>query len=169
MRQVNTVFSPLSTICWLPSPTDWPEAKQMVDLSTFSGRLDYAIAAHGLTNAGFAHMVDQDKGQQMVTNWRSRHRVGGPSLAIVRAILHKTNMEWLNENIGSPFKVADQDGELMQIKLALSCLVAAMAKHRPAEGEDAAAAIRDLPECVPGSTLDELAEALEAAAGRQQR
>ena len=79
-----------------------PDHKQMVDLSTFGARLDYALEAHGIDNAEFARRIHPETGQQTVGNWRRRERIGQPSHAAVRAILPFASVEWINDGVGDP-------------------------------------------------------------------
>jgi hypothetical protein len=67
----------------------------------FSARLNMALERQGLSNADFAAKLGHT-GQQKINRWRARGQVGGPTLRLVRAILSKTSMEWLNEGTGSP-------------------------------------------------------------------
>ena len=69
----------------------------------FSSRLDAALAMHGLDNAAFAKKLGVH-GQQHIHQWRTRGRIGGPSIPKVRAILERTDMEWLLYGIGEPHR-----------------------------------------------------------------
>jgi hypothetical protein len=73
----------------------------MVDSPSFPDRLDAALAMNGLDNATFAAFFGHN-GQQLVNGWRRRGRVGQPSVRRVKQILPATNMDWLQDNIGSP-------------------------------------------------------------------
>lgn len=67
----------------------------------FEARLDAALAMNGLGNAEFAAAFGP-AGQQLVHGWRKRGRIGTPSVAKARAILPKTNMDWLQDGVGDP-------------------------------------------------------------------
>jgi hypothetical protein len=73
----------------------------MIDMPDFNDRLDYALSMHGVNNAWLAAQFGPT-GQQTVRGWRDRGRVGGPSLRRVRDLLPKTNIDWLQDNVGEP-------------------------------------------------------------------
>lgn len=95
------MFTDKSTVWGLPPTDGKSENKHMVDSLTFSERLDLALALNGLDNKAFASHFGHG-GQQMVNRWRSRGRVGQPSVPMVRSILPRTNMDWLQEGVGEP-------------------------------------------------------------------
>lgn len=72
----------------------------MVDYESFEARLDYALQVHGMTNAEFAQGVHPETGQQTVTNWRRRKRIGSPSHQVVRSLLPGVSVEWINDGVG---------------------------------------------------------------------
>jgi hypothetical protein len=74
----------------------------MVDAAPFSHRLDAALAMNGLSNRDFAALINPHTGQQTVNGWRRRGRVGAQSVKRVRALLPKTNFDWLQEGVGEP-------------------------------------------------------------------
>lgn len=73
----------------------------MVDSPSFPDRLQAALAMNGLDNATFAAFFGAT-GQQLVNGWKRRGRVGQPSVRRVKEILVATNMDWLQDNTGSP-------------------------------------------------------------------
>lgn len=73
----------------------------MIDAAPFSARLDAALAMNGLDNATFAAHFGPN-GQQKVYGWRVRERIGQPSVAKVRDLLPRTNIDWLQEGVGEP-------------------------------------------------------------------
>jgi len=77
----------------------------MVDSVPFTDRLDAALAMNGLDNATFAAHFGP-AGQQAVNGWRKRGRIGQPSVAKARLALPLTNMDWLQEGIGSPERLS---------------------------------------------------------------
>jgi len=73
----------------------------MIDAAPFSARLDAALAMNRMDNAMFAAFFGPT-GQQKVNGWRRRGRIGQPSVAHVRDLLPRTNIDWLQEGIGDP-------------------------------------------------------------------
>jgi phage repressor protein C with HTH and peptisase S24 domain len=65
----------------------------------FAERFELMLAACNLTRAEFAH--HEGIGQQNVTNWIKRGRVGQHSAARVREITG-VSIDWLNEGVGNP-------------------------------------------------------------------
>lgn len=101
------MFTDKSTL-WGLSPTGGQsDNKHMVDPLTFSQRLDLALSMNGLDNRTFASHFGP-KGQQMVNRWRSRGRIGQPSVPQARSILTRTSMDWLQEGVGDHEVVAEQ-------------------------------------------------------------
>ncbi|MUV13545.1 hypothetical protein [Noviluteimonas gilva] len=77
----------------------------MVDSTDFSSRLDAALAMNGLTNVTFAGLLGPN-GQQLVYQWRSRGKIGAPSIPRVRSLLPRTNIDWLQEGHGPAERVS---------------------------------------------------------------
>lgn len=102
------MFSRVSTHRSL-QPTDGrPDNKQMIDdpkRAAFQHRLDAALQMNGYTNATFAALWGPN-GQQKVSAWRRRGRIGQESVAEVRELLKRTSMDWLQEGIGEPERVS---------------------------------------------------------------
>ena len=73
----------------------------MIDAVSFSDRLDAALAMNRMDNAAFAAHFGET-GQQKVNRWRARGRIGQPSVAKVRDLLPRTNIDWLQEGVGEP-------------------------------------------------------------------
>lgn len=73
----------------------------MIDVAPFTARLDAALAMNRMDNATFASHFGPT-GQQKVNRWRSRGKIGQPSVAQVRDLLPKTNIDWLQEGVGEP-------------------------------------------------------------------
>lgn len=71
----------------------------------FEARLDAALAMNGIDNAAFAAHFGPN-GQQIVSGWRKRGRIGTPSVPKARAALPKTNMDWLQEGHGDPERLS---------------------------------------------------------------
>lgn len=84
----------------------------------FSKRLDQAQAREGMDNAEFVRRLGGDAAgaPQKVTNWRKRGRIGGPSIPLVRSILTRTNMDWLNEGIGQPEREAAVKYQVREVR-----------------------------------------------------
>lgn len=110
------MFTDMSTHCLLRTAAYAHENQQMVD-STLEARLEQAWTAHGLTRASFAAGLGKD-GQQKLTNWIQRNRIGQPSLAAVRQLLPQTNMEWLNDGIGHPLFTPSLQSQVLGTDLA---------------------------------------------------
>lgn len=73
----------------------------MIDVAPFNARLDAALALNSMGNAEFAAHFGPT-GQQLVNRWRARGRIGTPSIPRVRDLLHRTNIDWLQEGVGEP-------------------------------------------------------------------
>jgi hypothetical protein len=106
-HRVNSMFTSLSTSCFLTPPHPYSDhqhmvygqAEQVVD--TFEKRLEHVLTECELDRPKFARMLS-GAGQQKITNWIERGRIGSPSR---REIFELTgaSADWLNENIGVPF------------------------------------------------------------------
>lgn len=101
-----------STPRLLPGQSERAHHKQMVDYADegkarleFVERLDYALAMHGLTNQDFARKVDPHSGQQLVTNWRRRGKIGNQSVAKVQGLLPNISVSWINTGAGPAGKM----------------------------------------------------------------
>jgi hypothetical protein len=90
-----------STGCLLRPTSGKQDNQQMIDAVPFSARLDAALAMNRMDNATFATFFGPT-GQQKVNGWRRRGRIGQPSVAQVRDVLPRTNIDWLQEGIGDP-------------------------------------------------------------------
>jgi hypothetical protein len=95
------MFSYESTACSLQPTNGKQDNQQMIDAAPFEARLDAALALHNMENAEFAAHFGPT-GQQLVNRWRARGRIGTPSIPKVRDLLHRTNIDWLQEGIGEP-------------------------------------------------------------------
>jgi hypothetical protein len=95
----------MSTPRLLPATNGARDNQHMVDTPDFPDRLDAALAMHGLDNATFAAYFGPT-GQQLVNGWRRRGRVGTPNVKRVREILALTDMDWLQEGVGSPERLS---------------------------------------------------------------
>jgi len=101
------MFTDLSTTCFLTPTLPATNHKQTVydgprdPLDTFKKRLEYVLAQCELDRPRFARMLSGE-GQQKLTNWIDRGRVGNPSR---REIFELTGAspDWLNDGIGEPF------------------------------------------------------------------
>jgi hypothetical protein len=105
------MFSRMSTLC-SSQPTNGHGTIGRMGDTTFSGRLDLALARQGLDNKSFASLLGPT-GQQVVNRWRARGRIGGQSLLRVRKILSATSMEWLNDSYGPMAPSAKPTAELL--------------------------------------------------------
>jgi hypothetical protein len=79
--------------------------QQMIDVAPFTARLDAALAMHRMDNPTFAANFGPT-GQQLVNRWRKRGRIGQPSVAKVRDLLPRTNIDWLQEGVGEPERLS---------------------------------------------------------------
>jgi len=96
------MFSDQSTACSLLPTNGKQDNQQMVDfVPPFTDRLDAALAMNRMTNVEFAAHFGQN-GQQLVNRWRSRGKIGQPSVPKVRDLLRRTNIDWLQEGRGEP-------------------------------------------------------------------
>jgi hypothetical protein len=95
------MFSRTSTVCSLQPTNGKQDNQQMIDVVPFDARLDAALALHHMGNADFAAHFGPT-GQQLVNRWRARGRIGTPSIPKVRELLHRTNIDWLQEGVGEP-------------------------------------------------------------------
>jgi hypothetical protein len=101
------MLSSKSTLCALNLTDGTLDNQQMVDdpnKEAFRRRLAAALTKNGYDNASFA-AVWGPKGQQKVSAWKKRGKIGQESVAEVRELLRCTNMEWLQEGIGEPERV----------------------------------------------------------------
>lgn len=74
----------------------------MDSVDAFNERLDRALVALGLTNAEFAAAFEN--GQQLVSGWRKRGRIGGPTAARLRRgeLVPGFPIDWVNDEAGEP-------------------------------------------------------------------
>jgi hypothetical protein len=66
--------------------------------AAFAARFQQALAANNMARKDFAKHFGPN-GQQIVNAWLRRGRIGQPSVPTVRALLPRTDMDWLNEGI----------------------------------------------------------------------
>ena len=78
----------------------------MIDAAPFTARLDAALAMNRMDNATFASHFGPT-GQQKVNRWRHRGKIGQPSVAQVRDLLPRTNIDWLQEGVGEPERLSN--------------------------------------------------------------
>jgi hypothetical protein len=101
------MFSVLSTSCFLTHEHAPADHKQTVyqrvraALDTFEKRFEYILAQCELDRARFARLLS-GAGQQKITNWLDRGRIGAPSRREVFD-LTGASPDWLNDGIGDPF------------------------------------------------------------------
>ena len=70
-------------------------------LDTFEQRFAHMLEVCGLDRARFARLLS-GAGQQKITNWMDRGRIGSPSRREVY-VLTGASLDWINDGIGQPF------------------------------------------------------------------
>lgn len=70
-------------------------------LNTFAERFEYMLQECKIDRAKLARALS-GAGQQKITNWLERGRIGGPSRKEISG-LTGVSTDWLNDQVGSPF------------------------------------------------------------------
>ncbi|MBP8101975.1 MAG: hypothetical protein KAY54_08815 [Burkholderiaceae bacterium] len=106
------MVGPLSTARLLTQQTAERQHKHAVYLTAepflenFATRFAHMLETCGLDRARFARMLS-GSGQQKITNWLDRGRIGSPSRREV-FLLTGASLDWLNDGIGQPFPAGPQ-------------------------------------------------------------
>lgn len=100
MGAVNRMFTTSVNRLLFDPPSAWVKNQQMVDLmrtTTFEERLKLLLDHCGLARVDLAKM--DGIGQQNITNWIARGRVGVQGGRRLRAITG-VSIDWLNDGVG---------------------------------------------------------------------